>query len=162
MLRLIEILVERLLPPPIHRAALKIAHKVRHRWRLIAKPELSGVTLLLRNADGHLLLVRHNYGPDVWSLPGGGMDKGEDPEEAIRREMREELSIELRALAFLGTVDETLSGTRHTAQVFTATTSDGIEPDGREIAHARFFPLNALPHDIGDIAHRRIDRFDLD
>ncbi len=157
MLHLIERLLDRILPPPVHRLALRIAHKARYRWRGFAKPHLFGVSVILRNDEGHVLLVRHSYGPDVWSLPGGGMEKGEAAETAARREMREELNIELSEAKQIGTLDETLSGTSHTAHILTARTGDAIMPDGREIAEARFFPANELPQDLGTIARRRID-----
>lgn len=126
---------------------------------MIAKPRLSGVSVMLSDQDGRLLLVRHSYGPDCWSLPGGGIDGRESAEVAARREMREELGIELSALRSLGTLEETLSGTFHKAYVFAARTSHEIVPDGREIAEARFFSIDTLPDGIGAIARRRIKRF---
>lgn len=44
--------------------------------------------------DGSWLLVRHSYRPG-WSLPGGGLAGAEDPEATARREMREELGVEV-------------------------------------------------------------------
>lgn len=49
--------------------------------------------------DGRILLVhrwpgRASY-PDCWDLPGGHLEPGEPPEEAVRRECREELGITL-------------------------------------------------------------------
>ncbi|MET9608583.1 NUDIX hydrolase [Streptomyces sp. NPDC006512] len=54
--------------------------------------------------DGCVLMVRErgkgpsglHDGPEYWTLPGGGMEPGEDPEEAVRREVAEETG--LRAL----------------------------------------------------------------
>jgi mutator protein MutT len=50
---------------------------------------------LIRDGD-RLLLVRRKAGGDLggcWELPGGKTDPGERPEEALRRELREELGI---------------------------------------------------------------------
>lgn len=49
------------------------------------------VKALIRNGDGTILLVKENS--DKWDLPGGGIDHGESPEDAIRRELHEELGI---------------------------------------------------------------------
>lgn len=45
--------------------------------------------------DAHLLLVRRgtNPGRGLWALPGGYMDAGEMPEDALQREIREELDL---------------------------------------------------------------------
>ncbi|MEU7062981.1 NUDIX domain-containing protein [Streptomyces sp. NPDC053429] len=55
--------------------------------------------------DGLLLMVRErgrgpsgrHDGPEYWTLPGGGLEPGEDPQDAVRREVAEETG--LRALA---------------------------------------------------------------
>jgi 8-oxo-dGTP diphosphatase len=52
----------------------------------------------LIHKDGKILLIKRKFEPNKgrWSLPGGLMEVGEDPEEAARREVREELGIEVR------------------------------------------------------------------
>jgi 8-oxo-dGTP pyrophosphatase MutT (NUDIX family) len=49
--------------------------------------------LLLVHEDRYLLALRSSYVhvPDVWSLPGGAIERGESPEQAAVRECREEL-----------------------------------------------------------------------
>jgi 8-oxo-dGTP diphosphatase len=49
---------------------------------------------LFLNGKNELLLVNHRKnGKSYWLIPGGGMEYGETPEEALRREFREELNI---------------------------------------------------------------------
>ena len=84
-----------LLPRSLHRLALRVAHRLRHVWRRLAKPQLRGVSVILRDPEGRVLFVRHTYGPPDWSLPGGGIARGEAPEAAARREMAEELALTL-------------------------------------------------------------------
>ena len=43
--------------------------------------------------DGALLLVRFT-GADRWALPGGGLDHGEDPRDAVVREVHEETGLD--------------------------------------------------------------------
>lgn len=47
---------------------------------------------LIRNGAGEVLCVRENG--SSWSLPGGGMDHGENPKQALARELKEEVGYE--------------------------------------------------------------------
>lgn len=51
------------------------------------------VKALIVNDEGHVLLVRE-YDHDWWDLPGGGVDHGESIEQALSRELFEEVSFE--------------------------------------------------------------------
>ncbi len=157
MLHLIANVVERLLPAPIHRALLPTAHKVRHRWRRYRGTRIEGVSVVLTNLSGNVLLLRHSYGPKVWALPGGGLKPGEDAAECARREVREELGVTIAAMEELGTLEETLSGSPHTAHLFAAMINAQPVPDKREVLEARFFPSHSLPEPLGDTTRRRID-----
>lgn len=51
---------------------------------------------LVRDEAGRLLFVRERG--DTWDLPGGGLEHGEKLDEALRREFREELGVEIEIL----------------------------------------------------------------
>lgn len=53
----------------------------------------NGVNIIIRNKAGHYLLVRHNYKDKKWSLPGGGIRRGETSKRAVIRETQEETGL---------------------------------------------------------------------
>lgn len=60
---------------------------------------------ILKSGDRFLLAVHHNRRPEKrgkWSLPGGRVERGEDPEVTARRELDEELEVRLGALLEVG------------------------------------------------------------
>ncbi|MFI6730309.1 NUDIX hydrolase [Streptomyces sp. R-74717] len=56
---------------------------------------IAGAGAIIHDADGRILLVRPSYGDGTWEVPGGALDTGENPWQAARREVKEELGIEL-------------------------------------------------------------------
>ena len=50
---------------------------------------------LIQNDAGALLIVKPNY-RDGWLLPGGMVELGESPKQACRREIKEEVGLELQ------------------------------------------------------------------
>lgn len=144
------------LPAPLHRAMLPLAHRVRHHWRRWRKAPIAGVSVIVTNLGGDVLLLRHSYGPAVWSLPGGGLGRGEAPEAAARREVREELGVDLARIECVGMLEEVLSGSPHTAYIFTGMCDRQPQPDRREVIEARFFPSHSLPEPLGRTTRTRI------
>jgi 8-oxo-dGTP pyrophosphatase MutT (NUDIX family) len=61
---------------------------------------LPSVATLIRDDRGRVLLVQHVEGR--WQLPGGAVDPGERPEEAARREAREEAGIVIETTTIAG------------------------------------------------------------
>lgn len=138
-------LIERLLPAPLHRAALRVAHRVRKVLRRVLKRHVTGIAVIGRNAQGHVLLVRHSYGTRSWALPGGKVERGEEPAAAARRELYEELGCEANRLAFVAAIEDDLWGAPHTDCLFACELRGTPRPDGRELIEARFFPPDRLP-----------------
>ncbi|RKF21792.1 NUDIX domain-containing protein [Altericroceibacterium spongiae] len=135
----------RLIPGGLHRQALRIAHRLRSVWWRWRRPALRGVSILAFNEAGELLLVRHSYGADLWSFPGGGFRKGEAPLAAAQREFQEELRCPAYGWQKLGTVEERLHRAPAMGHVYRAMLAGEPRPDGREIVEARCFALDRLP-----------------
>ncbi|HVF43827.1 MAG TPA: NUDIX domain-containing protein [Pyrinomonadaceae bacterium] len=100
---------------------------------------------------GRVLLLRHVLRKGSgWGVPGGFLKSGEQPEEAIRRELREETGLELDSveLAFV----RTLGGVRQVEVIFRA----GMKADALarleksfEIDRAEWFAPDSLPDSVG-------------
>jgi len=140
--------------------AYRFAIRVRHVYWRLARPEVHGAKVLLFDAAGRILLIRHSYGrSDLYMLPGGGKKRGESAELAARRELAEEVRCTVRAIRpFGGYLDRTKGAFNH-VHVFVAETEDQPIIDGREIIEARFFALDALPEHLSDATARRIAEY---
>ncbi|KWV33913.1 NADH pyrophosphatase [Micromonospora rifamycinica] len=99
-----------------------------------------------------LLLVRHASGPtELWALVAGFVEAGESLETAVRREVHEEVSLDLGTIDYFGSQPWAISGPGVLLAGFTATVADpAAEPvvDGRELVRARWFPVDALPAEL--------------
>lgn len=64
------------------------------------------VLAIIQNEQGEILLARRNepeveYAHDKWELIGGGIEFGEDPEAALKREVREEAGVDVQIIRLL-------------------------------------------------------------
>jgi len=68
--------------------------------------QIEVVAAIIRKGD-KIFATQRGYGDfkDWWEFPGGKMEAGETPEEALKREIREELSTEISVYEFLCTVE---------------------------------------------------------
>jgi mutator protein MutT len=91
-----------------------------------------------------VLLLKHRFRPGAgWGLPGGFIEKGEQPEEALRRELREEIKLEVeRARLFTARAFKT---PRQVEIVFIVQAIGEPERLSFEIQKAEWFLPNELP-----------------
>lgn len=97
-------------PGPARRTALRVFRALppqlsQSMIRLRTPTFSMGAVALLRH-DGRVLVLRqlHRTG---WSLPGGLVDRGEDPAQAVVREVREETGVEVEPGDVMATVVST-------------------------------------------------------
>ena len=57
--------------------------------------------------NGLVFACQRGYGEfkDMWEFPGGKVEEGESPEDALRREIREELEVEINVVELLDTIE---------------------------------------------------------
>ena len=107
---------------------------------------------------GRLLLLKHVFRPGSgWGIPGGFIEKGEQPEEALRRELREEIGMELESaeIAFVRTLKRPSQ-----VEIIFRCRPRGRAPVAQsvEIKHAEWFTLDALPEGLTRDQRRQIER----
>jgi len=95
---------------------------------------------------GRVLLCEHVFRSKPWGSPGGFVQKGESPEQAIRREVREETGLELEDLRLCFT--RTSPKIAQIEIIFSGRASGEPRPDGFEIKQVRWFALDSLPPDL--------------
>lgn len=99
--------------------------------------------ILFNEARTEVLMVQRRDIP-VWVLPGGGLDKGETPEEGTLREVLEETGYKA---SIVRKVAEYLPVNKMTkfSHLFECSVLSGSMQTSAETRDVRFFPLNALP-----------------
>ena len=65
------------------------------------------VAAIIHDSEGRIFATQRGYGEwkDWWEFPGGKMEAGETPEEALRREIWEELETRIVVERFVETVE---------------------------------------------------------
>jgi mutator protein MutT len=119
----------------------------RVRWFLFAT-ETRVAKCLVRNEKNQILLVRLAYGPSVWKLPGGMVDDHESPTEAVVRELKEELGIDLNEVKSLGENKGVGFRNNSTIYYFVSEYKDNnFNIDKTEVASVEWFSLDSLPQE---------------
>jgi len=103
--------------------------------------------------DGNVLLVRNWLGMQRWTLPGGGAKRSETDQDALSREVHEELGININSesWAFLGHFLQNDTPTPFTVNCFFITGAPDLKlqkpSHNHELIDASWFPVDALPKD---------------
>lgn len=126
---------------------------------LVAYPRVSPAMMALVTRGREILLARsHRFATGVFSALAGFVEPGETIEDCVRREVREEVGVEVGAITYFASQAWAFP---HSLMIaYTAEYAGGeIRVDDAEIAEARWFPIDALPKLPGSvsIARRLID-----
>lgn len=117
----------------------------------MSKPVEAGCGAAITDAEGRILLIQRLKEPEAgaWGLPGGKVDFGERAEDTARREIQEELGIdiELTGLACIAETIDAGDGRHWVAPVYSARILAGTPQVMEPEKHGGWgwFALDALP-----------------
>jgi mutator protein MutT len=114
--------------------------------RVISPTYVVGVVAVIRNEARELLLLRERH-HDGWALPGGLLGRGEQPADAIIRELREEIGIVLTTADLGEPLFELDVPARRVDVIFSLAADPKMRPQAHEpeVLEARWFPVEELP-----------------
>ena len=122
--------------------------------RAITPSYTLGAQARITRDDGRILLVKAAY-RWRWGMPGGLMEVGESPEDAVRREALEETGLAITTLGEPLVLVETAM--QRVNFIYNAVPADGAEPDAvrpqaSEILEIGWFDPDDLPETIPDMS----------
>lgn len=111
--------------------------------------------LIINDKNETLLLKRTSNSRNeagFWSKPGGGVEIGEKVEDAIKREIKEELNVDIELVKFLGYTDHIIKGENQHWVAFSYLAKivggelKNLEPEKHE--EIKWFSFSELPEKI--------------
>ena len=114
-----------------------------------------GVFAAIIDDDGRILCVRMNYATRAWTTPGGRVEPGESPDDALKREVLEESGLDVVANELIGVYSKPY---KDDIVLFFRARMVGRTPlqPNDEISHMGYFGRNWLPQPMGLGARTRI------
>ena len=102
------------------------------------------VAAMIFDDKGYILLCEHTYRKfHPWGLPGGGLEYGENPEDGVRREVREETGLDVQVEKLLSA--ESAPNNHHINLIYLCKIVGGMFQPNHEISQTRFFSVDELP-----------------
>ena len=114
-----------------------------------------GVFAAIMDEDERILCVRMNYATRAWTTPGGRVELGESPVDALRREVLEEAGLDVVVDELVGVYSKPHEDD---LVLFFRARAVGQRPwqPNDEIAEIGYFGRNKLPEPMGFVARTRI------
>jgi len=110
--------------------------------------ENRGVGILIIR-DGKILLGHRceGWANDTWTMPGGKLDKNESPEEGAKREVKEEIGLEINDLELTSVNEDMIKDKMFKTFIFKPNVIEGKmqAKELKEIDKWKWFELNKLP-----------------
>lgn len=116
------------------------------RWSMRATHTRFTVTAgaIVFNDAGQVLLLKHRFrAGSGWGLPGGFLEAGEQPLDALRRELREEIGFEVYDVEVFAA--RSFRKPRQVEVLFRCRGNGSPQPQNIEVELAEWFELSALP-----------------
>lgn len=140
-------------------ALWRFAPKSLRRWGVwLVEPRFTVTAgAVVVDAEGRVLLLEHRFRVGSgWGIPGGFIEKGEQPEEALRRELREEVGLEIAEaeLAFVRTLKRPVQ----IEIIFRCRARGSIGHKNVEIKSAGWFARDQFPPRLSEDQRRLINR----
>ena len=122
------------LPARLRRWSMRVTHP---RFTVTAG------AVIFNQADQVLLLKHRFRAGSGWGLPGGFIEAGEQPIEALHRELREELGLEIEDVEIF--LARSFRKPQQVEILFRARADGSGTPRTMEVERAEWFSLDALP-----------------
>ena len=99
---------------------------------------------LIFNDTGQVLLLKHRFrAGSGWGLPGGFLEAGEQPLEALKRELREEIGVEVETADIFAS--RSFKKPRQVEVLFRCRITGVVKPRTMEVERAEWFSIESLP-----------------
>lgn len=123
--------------------------------RALWAPVVLGVAGAVFDAEGRVLLIKQSY-TRGWRFPGGGVDRGEAPADALRRELAEEVGFSGGAVEFFGLYSRKAGWATNVIALYRVTGGTVSFRPSWEIRAMQFADPLALPADTSPSVARRL------